>query len=115
MKSDAVIYAVIIAAIAAFVVGFTAWKKAAPKSRKPEQVIFFSVSAFGAVSFVWCSINAYLVWRYTGINTMHGDYLRFAQVAGLAVLFGVAFWASRAKEKEERSASLPPHEEKKKA
>ncbi|HVU06902.1 MAG TPA: hypothetical protein VHC20_05295 [Candidatus Paceibacterota bacterium] len=115
MKSDVVSCVVIVAAITAFVVGFIVWKKAAPKSRRPEQIIFLSVSALGAVSFVWFAINAYLVWRDTGINTMRGDYLRFAQVAGLTVLFGVAFWASRAKEKEERSASLVSDDEEKKA
>jgi hypothetical protein len=75
------------------------------KSRKIEQGIFVFIALFGMAIFLFMVIGAYRTWRATGINVLQGDYMRLVQVAGLTVLFSVAYWASRIKERQERQAT----------
>lgn len=98
MKSDLPIYVGIVFAIAAFVLGFTAWKLASPASRRPEKALCLLVAVVCGATFVWTSVQAYLVWRDTGIGTMRGDYGRLAKIGALAVGGLVGFWAWKKKE-----------------
>ena len=71
-------------------------------SRRIEQVTCLAVAIYAASALVWFIAIEYRAWKETGILLPAKTYLRFAVTLGLAVLFGSAFWASRAREREER-------------
>jgi hypothetical protein len=102
--SDLLSYALIVGVIAAFVISFTIWSKRKPGSRKPEQAIFLSVALFGAGALCWMSTALYFSQRETGIPVMSFEIKRLLSVAGVSLLFGAAFRASRIKEREEKKA-----------
>jgi len=94
-------YSIIIGVIAAFVVAFTIWSKRRPGSRKPEQAICLSVALLGVAGLCWVSVDLYLAQRETGIPVMKFEIHRLLGLAGVSLLFAAAFWASKAKEREE--------------
>ncbi len=102
--SDLLAYALIVCAIAAFVIGFSVWSKRKPGSRKPEQAIFLSVALLGVAALCWISVDRYFVYRDTGIPVMGFEIKTLLSIAGMSLLFGAAFWASRIKEREEKKA-----------
>ncbi len=66
--------------------------------------IHLAVGLFASFAFIWTGVDAFLVWRATGINTMSGDYLRFAVVGALGVAGVLRFRIARRRQRASRSA-----------
>lgn len=64
-------------------------------------------------ALVWVLIDSYRVWRDTGINTMRIGVSQTLAMAGIVVLFGGAYFASRTREREKLGAPNPQEEKSK--
>lgn len=73
------------------------------KSRRPEQIIFLSVTVLGALTVIVSLVLACVAWRETGINILRGAYIKMAFAVFLTAIFGLAFKTSRLKEREEKT------------